>query len=128
MKRFVIQQHTTTSDVHWDFMLEQEKHLLTWRLPLPPEKLLHQSSPAIKIFNHNLKFLTYQGPVNKGTGRVQIADEGTYSLLNIQPELIRIHLQGKHIKGIFTIRMIHNNQWSLATDNLTCPAPDLPSQ
>ena len=74
-KRFVIQKHTQGKNIHWDFMLESGEALQTYRLDKAPEEVLHQTANAVRIFNHPLKFLTYQGPVNKGRGsEVEVED------------------------------------------------------
>ncbi len=63
-KRFVIQKHTRGKNVHWDFMLQLGESLQTYRLDKTPEEVLNQTAGAVKIFDHPLKFLTYQGQVN----------------------------------------------------------------
>ena len=80
-KRFVIQKHTTGTDVHWDFMFESGNTLQTYRLDKAPDEILHNPANAVKIFDNSLKFLTYQGLVNKGQGNVCIVEAGTYQKL-----------------------------------------------
>ena len=58
-KRFVILKHTRDAQTHWDFMLEKQDVLRTWRLELPPELLTEKPCKAAKIFDHDIKFLTY---------------------------------------------------------------------
>ncbi len=48
-KRFVIQQHSRGDDVHWDFMLEVDDVLLTWRLNIPPAQISVHSAEAVRI-------------------------------------------------------------------------------
>ena len=71
-------------------MLETESHLSTWRINTPPEELKTTPAKAEKIFDHDLKFLTYQGPVNKGKGKVTTADKGTYSIITKTGEKLHI--------------------------------------
>jgi hypothetical protein len=94
-------------------MLETGPALETYRLTLPPEKLVGQTCPAVRISDHPLKFLTYQGPVNNGTGQVQIADSGTYQLLEESSGNKTLHCDGKILKGTFTITHIAEDQWQL---------------
>ena len=102
-KQFVIQQHTTPDSVHWDLMLEMDDCLWTWRLNTPPADIKSEPVSAERIFDHPLRFLTYEGPVQNGTGQVTIADKGTY-LLNEQVEnSLLIEVQGKILKGKFTL-------------------------
>jgi len=92
-------------------MLEAEGVLLTYRLDLPPEQLLGRRTTATKIFDHPLKFLTYQGSVNKGLGRVQIADSGTYRVLDQSPKLLLLDLDGHILAGQFRLIYIDGNKW-----------------
>ncbi len=111
VKRFVIQKHTKASEVHWDLMLETGKVLQTYRLQLPSEKLSQQTIAAIHIFDHPVKFLTYQGSVNKGKGTVEIAEAGTYQMLNANEHRQELLLEGKFLKGKFTLTHIEEDRW-----------------
>jgi hypothetical protein len=110
-KRFVIQRHTKGPDTHWDLMLEEDDTLQTWRLDAPPNELKQNSANAINICDHDPKFLTYQGTVNKGKAKVQIADAGTYNIIQQHPEKTELNLNGKILKGVFTLARIENNNW-----------------
>jgi len=110
-QKFVIQKHSKAGSVHWDLMLEKDTVLQTYRLDLPPEKLISQANTAIKIFDHPLKFLTYQGSVNNGLGSVEIADAGTYTPLTINSKQQELLLQGKILKGKFRLTLIEKDKW-----------------
>jgi len=109
-KKFVVQQHTTAGSVHWDLMLESGDRLQTWRLHTNPDKIANDSAEAVKIFDHPLKFLTYEGPVNEGRGRVQIADVGTYEITIQTDDQIEINLTGRILKGKFTMTCIKDDK------------------
>ncbi len=113
-KQFVIQEHTSPADIHWDLMLEQSGSLQTFRLYTPPGELLTQPAQAVKIADHDLKFLTYQGPVNKGTGNVEIVDKGTFQRQKADSSLIEMDLTGRILKGSFTLTHIKKDQWQFA--------------
>jgi hypothetical protein len=115
-KKFVIQQHSSGSDVHWDFMLEIADYLQTYRLDKPPQQLLQNPAKAVKIFDHPLKFLTYEGPVNNGRGNVQIAESGTYEILLQAHNRIELALNGKILKGKFTLFHIEGDHWQFTPD------------
>ena len=115
-KKFVIQQHSTDPDVHWDFMLESGGILQTYRLDKAPSEALHLAVNATKIFDHLLKFLTYQGPVNKGRGNVRIAESGTYKIVHQAHNRIELDLNGKILKGKFTLFHIEGDNWQFAPD------------
>ena len=118
-KKFVVQKHTRCDDVHWDLMLEVGQELETYRLNVPPDKLAQGAiASATRNFNHPLKFLTYEGSVNKGQGTVEIAESGTYIFLSRDEHLQEIQLDGKVLQGKFTLTHIEENCWEfeLAAD------------
>jgi hypothetical protein len=115
-KKFVIQEHSSGSDVHWDFMLETADSLQTYRLDKAPQQLIQNPANATKIFDHPLKFLTYQGPVNKGRGNVRIADSGSYEITQQAHNRIELALNGKILKGKFTLFHIEGDNWQFAPD------------
>jgi bifunctional non-homologous end joining protein LigD len=115
-KKFVIQEHLSGSDVHWDFMLESGGILQTYRLDKALSEALHLAVNATKIFDHPLKFLTYQGPVNKGQGSVRIIETGTYRIVHQAHDRIELDLNGKILKGNFTLTHIEGDNWQFAPD------------
>ena len=111
--RFVIQQHHMPDGVHWDLMLEKGDKLWTWRLDrYPPDT--HQALAAERIFDHPLKFLTYEGAVRNGTGKVVIADRGTLQYRDITADTITFRLDGDRIKGTFILQLDAAPQWTLS--------------
>ena len=110
-KKFVIQKHTSGDNVHWDIMLESGDCLQTWRLEKSPGEIANHSAGATKIFDHPLKFLTYEGPVNKGKGHAKIADAGTYEILCEDKDNIELNVDGQILKGKFTLTHIKENKW-----------------
>jgi bifunctional non-homologous end joining protein LigD len=114
LRKFVVQRHQKGSEpVHWDLMLENGTILETYRLAEPPEKLGKEAVEAVKIFDHPLKFLSYQGSVNKGKGRVEIADCGTYRLIKKDENQQQVSFSGKILKGEFRLRLIKEDTWEL---------------
>ncbi len=112
--RFVVQEHTTPDGVHWDLMLEKGEVLTTFRLEKPPEAALTGTVQATKIFDHPLKFLTYEGPVQKGTGKVRIVERGTYDVPVEGEDVIALRLQGTILQGDFRLTRIEGTSWQLA--------------
>lgn len=107
-----MQEHSKQGrPVHWDLMLESGGVLQTYRLVLPPGELLHQRATAVKIFDHPLKFLTYEGSLSEDKGSVQIADGGTYRLLRADTNLSLLKLDGKILKGKFALARIEADRW-----------------
>lgn len=114
MKQFVILEHTQKRQVHWDFMTEKGEILETWRLDLPPNKLPGCICNAVKIFDHPLKFLSYEGPVNQGTGTVKAVESGTYVLLEESHNSRRLELKGNLLKGQCTLSHVESERWEIS--------------
>jgi bifunctional non-homologous end joining protein LigD len=101
-KRYVVLKHEKQGEpVHWDLMLERGDVLETYRVNKPPEEWGTEPIEAVKIADHSLKFLTYEGSVNKGKGSVTIADAGTYRLLTQNKNRLTLELSGTILKGAF---------------------------
>jgi hypothetical protein len=76
MPRFVILEHDHP-ERHWDFMLEVDGVLRTWKLSAPPR--VDEPMPATASFDHRLMYLDYEGPVSGNRGSVVIWDRGTFA-------------------------------------------------
>ena len=117
VRRFVIQKHSKAGEVHWDLMLEAGRILETYRLDLPPEKLVQKTATAVKIFDHPLKFLTYEGSISNGKGSVEIAEAGTYQLLSGSKNRRELQLDGKFLKGKFLENIgFFESSWNFRMD------------
>ena len=92
-------------------MFESDNTLKTYRLDKSPEDILQLSANAVKIFDHPLKFLTYQGAVNKGQGNVCIVEAGTYQKLQEKHNFTKLNLNGQILKGKFLLAHIENDKW-----------------
>ena len=113
MLNFVIQKHTKQGEpTHWDLMLEQDNVLKTYRLNLPPEDIAQNPAAAAAINDHQKRFLTYEGPVNKGLGQVKIADKGTYKSLKQTKDQWDLILHGQILKGTYQLIQAPNQTWS----------------
>ncbi|MHC4555202.1 MAG: DNA polymerase ligase N-terminal domain-containing protein [Planctomycetota bacterium] len=113
-KQFVIQEHTTPEDVHWDLMLEMEDCLWTWRLNTPPAEIENEPISAERIHDHPLRFLSYEGPVQNKTGHVKIADQGLYQIIE-QTDISLVALfEGQILSGTFGLyRLDEKKHWKL---------------
>ncbi len=129
-KRFVIQEHSACGGpegVHWDLMLESASggSLTTFRLPAGASD--RSVVLAERIFDHPLRFLWYEGPVQNGTGRVRIVDRGTWSagggeggfqmadwdLDSNRPSAIHLVFDGAVLHGAFALTRISETEWRL---------------
>lgn len=105
VRKFVIQKHSKAGEVHWDLMLQAGQVLETYRLQLPPEQLWRDGCTARRIFDHPLKFLSYEGSVNNGQGSVKLVDSGTYEVLSRDEGKIDLRLDGRILTGRFELML-----------------------
>ena len=110
MPRFVILTHDHPS-LHWDFMLEAQSALRTWRLSAALVVSKHIQAELLP--DHRLHYLDYEGPVSKNRGTVTRWDAGTFTWIMDEPLLLKVYLQGKRIRGICLLkRNIADNFWT----------------
>lgn len=100
MPRFVILEHDYP-ERHWDFMVESGEVLWTWRLPEPPA-VGREPMAAVRIADHRLAYLEYEGPISGGRGSVHRWDEGFFfwdgEPTSGDSRLVAI-LEGTHYQG-----------------------------
>ena len=103
MPRFVVLIHDYPV-LHWDFMLEKEAALRTWRLTRPP----NEPGPiaAEPLADHRLAYLDYEGPVSGNRGTVRRFDRGEYTLLEESDGSIVVDLCGTVLKGMAAIERV----------------------
>jgi hypothetical protein len=96
MLRFVVLIHDYP-ELHWDFMLEKEAILRTWRLSRSPA----EAGPidAESLADHRLAYLDYEGPVSDNRGSVRRFDRGKYTVVEESPHRIEVQLEGAVLKG-----------------------------
>jgi bifunctional non-homologous end joining protein LigD len=116
LERFVVQEHRTGEGVHWDLMLEAGEVLATFRLAERPEAALGRPVEAVKILDHPLRFLTYEGPVQKGTGQVRIVERGTYRLDDRKEERWVLTLRGEILQGVFALVRTQGDAWQFSPE------------
>jgi hypothetical protein len=92
-------------------MLEAGEVLTTFRLAERPEAALRHPVGATKIFDHPRRFLTYEGPVQQGTGQVRIVDSGTYRSAERDEDRWALTLSGEILRGGFTLTRTEGDAW-----------------
>ena len=81
---FVVIEHSHRNyETHWDFMIEADGALLTWRLMEKPNFEKDQYIDSERIFDHNRKFLTYEGPVNDNKGMAKQIGAGKFHVISL---------------------------------------------
>ncbi len=115
---FVIQQHTTNTGIHWDLMLRLGDVLLTWQVELSPEQWSAGALCCRRIFDHRLKYLTYEGEISGDRGSVQIYAAGQYECCNLivghsLPESLVVRLFARQFSGELTLTRQKDDLWLL---------------
>ncbi len=85
--RFVILRHDYPY-LHWDFLLEANHAAVTWRLLQQPE--VSVPIPAVRIAEHRLFYLDYEGPVSGGRGTVSRVHAGRYCVQEAHADRLKI--------------------------------------
>lgn len=109
-KRFAVLRHETAGGVHWDLMLESNGVLLTWSVPplfegMPDRAIPSFESPAVRLPDHRMVYLDFEGPVSRNRGEVRRIDAGTYE----PKERSRFQLRGNLFFGTISIVPFHPN-------------------
>ena len=105
MPRFAVLTHDHPT-LHWDFLLERDGALRTWRLLQPPDTPGPISAEALP--DHRLDYLDYEGPVSRGRGEVRRWDRGEYETLDWETERVAVRLHGEKLNGLFVFEVIDN--------------------
>ena len=113
--RFVIQNHDAPDGRHFDLMLESGDALATWRIDrLPGDLADGEAIPAVRLGDHRLAYLTYEGEVSGGRGAVAIADAGTYRILSRTDDAWTIELDGRRTVRAFELRCVDGDRWEMS--------------
>lgn len=117
-QRFVVHEHEATH-LHYDFRLEMEGVLRSWAIPKGPSLDPSEKRLAVQVGDHPVEYIDFEGIIPEGqygAGTVVIWDSGTYNLVERQKDKITFFLNGKKLKGNFSL--VHfkgkkGNQWLL---------------
>jgi bifunctional non-homologous end joining protein LigD len=115
MKRFVVQEHDA-SHLHWDFRLEKDGVLKSWAVPKGAPEKKSVKRLAIQVEDHELGYIDFEGTIAEGqygAGTVKIWDKGTYELESESPKRILFSLNGRRLKGKYTLVHLKGKQWLL---------------
>jgi hypothetical protein len=109
MPRFVVLEHDYP-ERHWDFMLEADDVLRTWRLAAPPQ---HGTPVAAEAsFDHRLMYLDYEGPVSGNRGQVVAWDRGTYLAdAGGTVDYVKVRLHGQRLNGKVSLQRATSGEW-----------------
>ncbi len=130
MPRFVLLHHECPPGYekpsHWDFMLQMGESLATWELrELPaswagPLKIsataTQETVPAIRLPDHRIEYLNFEGPLSRDRGKVQRCDAGAYELISQQTDHYEFRIQGAKIIGNAQLNRSPSG-WQLKVDS-----------
>jgi len=105
MPVFVVQKHYA-SHLHYDFRLEMEGVLKSWAVPKGVPVKEGVKHLAVQVDDHDLDYASFEGLIPEGhygAGKVEIWDKGTYEIESKKDEKIVFVLNGKKLKGRYTI-------------------------
>ena len=116
-RRFVIQEHWA-SHHHFDFRLEMDGVLKSWAIPKGVPLETGVKRLAVQTEDHPIEYINFEGEIPEGSygaGKVKIFDKGHYKLVEEEPRKIVFILQGKKIKGQYSLILFRKerdkNQW-----------------
>jgi hypothetical protein len=95
--RYVVLHHTGVVPEHYDLMvsLPGAEKLLTWRVLTAPETWGRDRPAMERLADHRMAYLTYEGPVSGGRGRVKRVAEGEGEIAALaEPGVWRVRLEG----------------------------------
>lgn len=100
---FVILHHRDHAGEHWDFMIEMQTALATWKLPADPAAPDALPVQGTRIEDHRKHYLDYQGPVSGDRGHVTRVDKGPCRLHQAGDKVWEFTLDGRRMKGAFRL-------------------------
>jgi hypothetical protein len=132
MPRFVLLRHECPPPVgkssHWDLMFEAGEGLVSWSLEsLPAAWALALEARtgdaasvvdaggvvAIRLAEHRLAYLDYEGPVSGGRGEVSRVDRGDYRVVEVTDELFCVDVVGAALEGVVRLERVEGARWAL---------------
>lgn len=92
-------------------MLEDGETLATWRLDRRPKTPADLPLPARRLADHRSAYLTYEGEISRGRGRVRRVDEGQHRMIRRSEVEWVFELAGRHLSGRFRLRHLDGDRW-----------------
>jgi len=113
--RFVILLHTGFGQDHYDLMLSEGDSLATWQFGQNPAILSAGGSiSGIRLPDHRVEYLDYEGTVGGDRGQVARIDGGTVRGDYIADERRHLTFQGCQMEGEFILcRLDSPGKWDL---------------
>jgi len=115
--QYVIHYHET-SQSHYDFMIERKGYLETFRVGERDMQRLMGGIivDSVKINDHRLDYLSYEGPVSCDRGCVRLFDSGEYAEKGSSDSSFILLLNGTVFHGLILFLRIKGNSYSMHYD------------
>jgi bifunctional non-homologous end joining protein LigD len=117
-----VQKHRASA-LHYDFRLEAGGTMPSWAVPKGPSLDPRQRRLAMEVEDHPLEYANFEGIIPDGEyggGTVMIWDEGVWAPMEdvdpvraIKSGEMRFVLEGKKLKGSFTLVRTGDRKWLL---------------
>ena len=108
--RFVVQRHAARR-LHYDLRLERAGVLASWAIPRGLPIRVGAKHLAVHTEDHPLEYLSFEGQIpagNYGAGRMDVWDEGRYSVLEDKRDGgLTIALRGSRAAGVWALVPAH---------------------
>jgi DNA ligase D-like protein (predicted 3'-phosphoesterase) len=110
MPRFVVHDHKSIGPAghHHDLRIEHKGTLKSWSIPKLIEPRTDAKRLAIKVVDHNLEYIDFEGEITEGygAGTVGIWDTGEYEFVKPPDDGIsyKIRFYGQKLQGVWVIR------------------------
>jgi hypothetical protein len=107
--RFVLLLHETPAGAeltsHFDLMIDSDgtSPLRTWRLPLGDGHRPPEDCAADDLGAHRREYLSYQGDLTGGRGRVRRIDQGDILLTRSDADILEMHTFGSVLNGLYHV-------------------------
>ena len=91
---FAVLHHIAIPEPHFDLLVQLPGAalLLTWRIFTPPTDWPTHPPTATRMQDHRPLYMTYEGPISNGRGRVARVAAGTARLLAHNPNNMTLEL------------------------------------
>lgn len=117
--KYCIQEHHATH-LHYDLRLEIESKAKSWAIPKEPPLKEGIKRLAVQVEDHDVDYMDFEGEIPKGqygAGSVKIWDKGYWKPESIDDKKIVAVIDGKKLKGKFTLLKFKEKNWLFFKSN-----------
>jgi DNA ligase D-like protein (predicted 3'-phosphoesterase) len=111
---YVVQKHHATH-LHYDLRLEMDGTLKSWAVPKEPPRTSGIKRLAVQVEDHPLEYASFEGNIPEGeygAGKVEIWDNGTYTMLDRKEDKLIVEINGSRLAGTYVlVRLKGGKNW-----------------